>query len=46
MVVAVEGDSGLLDMAEDRAKVMIENYVKGVGKANGDSYSVEFVEAK
>lgn len=46
MVEAVEGDSGLMDMAEDRAKVMIENYVKGVGKANDDSYSVEFVEAK
>ena len=46
MVEAVEGDSSLMDMAEDRAKVMIENYVKGVGKANDDSYSVEFVEAK
>lgn len=38
-------DQDLLNKARDRAKTILEQYIKGVGDAKGKSYSVKWVDA-
>ena len=38
-------DQNLLNKARERAKTILEQYIKGVGEVNGESYSVKWVDA-
>lgn len=44
MKKTAEADSVLLGQAQDRAKNLLESYIKGVGEALGEVYTVEWEE--
>lgn len=46
MKKAAESNQNLLDQTKERAKILLEQYVKRVDKAYGVDYKVEFVDAK
>lgn len=46
MKKAAESNQNLLDQTKERAKILLEQYVKRVDKAYGVEYKVEFVDAK
>ena len=41
-----EADSLLLGQAQDRAKNLLESYIKGVGEALGETYTVAWEEVE
>lgn len=41
-----ENDTALKNQAKDRAKILLEQYVKSVGVAMGRDYTVRFVDAE
>ena len=45
MKSSAAADQDLLNKSRDRAKTILEQYIKGVGEANGKSYSVKWVDA-
>jgi hypothetical protein len=45
MLESAQKNQDLLNKARDRAKTILEQYIKGVGEANGKSYSVKWVDA-
>ena len=42
MRTEVEGDETLLQQAKDRAKILLENYVKNIGDAIGIAYEIQW----
>jgi hypothetical protein len=45
MKANASSDQNLLNKARERAKTILEQYIKGVGEVNGKSYSVKWVDA-
>lgn len=45
MKASASNDQDLLNKARDRAKTILEQYIKGVGDAKGKNYSVKWVDA-
>lgn len=46
MMEEAKSDETLMNQAQNRAEVLLENYVKSVGESIGEEYTVEFVEAE
>lgn len=44
MKTAAEENPDLMEQAEKRAEVLLEQYVKNIGQAHGQSYEVEFAK--
>ena len=45
MKANASSDQNLLNKARERAKTILEQYIKGVGEVNGKSCSVKWVDA-
>lgn len=46
MMETARSDETLVNQAQNRAEVLLENYVKSAGESIGEEYTVEFVEAE